>query len=159
MKNIYKNYNVESIDGQELIFCSSEGFYELEKTKVINDVPLSNFISKRLSSVEIPIIRKYPELQLAVLAKIIGGKPLFRYYPLLKINERFQRIDIRGINCQACKWSGFIGTPLASDIYFGISKELKAHELMRRARKHPKVVCPSCETDFNQFAIWVGELP
>ncbi|WP_367389324.1 hypothetical protein [Lewinella sp. LCG006] len=153
------NYWTNIVDGQELTFCSVEEWGRVVNKGRFQKIPISDFMIKQLTSLLVPLVRKYENIELGILADTFEDRHLFKCYTLVAIGDDLQRIDIVGHKCSNCDWQGLIGTPLSSDIYFGISKENTAHELMRRSRKYPNVTCPRCGTNINRFAIWIGDFP
>lgn len=158
MENFSSGCDSKLVNGQELIFCPPEIWAEILRMKSYNETPVSDYFAQRLEAVELPLTIKYQDLKLGIFIQRNRNRSRFKYYTLVNFHDELQRVDIRGAKCNMCKWSGYIGNPLASDIYFDISKEINTFQLMSKAKSYEEVTCPSCGSSFNQFAIWVGDL-
>jgi|GEM_PF-2596505 len=158
MKNL-NGISYKEINGQNLYFLNDDEWQKILEEQKLGNIALIDFIVKRLISLELPLFNKYPDLHLVGSINKSSDGDLFNHYVLIDFDGEYQRVDIRKVCCNNCLWKGVIGNPNVSDIYFGISTNKKPFELMREARRFETKKCPKCDTEFNQPAIWIGDLP
>lgn len=142
------------IDGQRLYFLSNKQWDEIVKNGMVNGVQISDILLNRLSIIDLPVSKKFPEIKLT--CGYGGYKPFFYYYTLLKFNDFYQRVRINRVNCPNCSWEGYFADPYEPDVYLGVKTQVKRVELMRRVRPFVTENCPNCSQNIGRKRIWFG---
>lgn len=91
-----------------------------------------------------------------VLAMYKGnfGQTRFRWLfcPLYQIDNMWTKVQIEYIVCDNCGWEGKIANPTMPSLYFTLKNRKEA---LDKAWNLPRMKCPNCGMDFNQYCIWV----
>lgn len=141
-----KRLTIKTIDGQEFVFPTKDGWKELSKNPVIDNTKVYYDDNVGLS---LNFINAYPELSFGII-----------YYPAIKvwipmafvtINAQMQRCHLEHLTCETCGWQGITAYPLQVDLY--PSKDLV--KLMKKARDFGKKPCPQCKGELPRFPIWI----
>lgn len=148
---------IKEINNQKLFFFTNEDWEEIIVEKEFLGCVINAQLLKVLIKWNYPISKKCPEIFLAGAIENTKGRSQFMIYTLVKINNYFQRIEIRSIVCSSCNERILIGNPFVSDIYLGIPLQNNIQELMNNARQYElKKLCPECSSStINQAAIWI----
>ncbi len=147
----------ELVDGQELYFLSAEAWQEVFDSGQFQNKDLPKRLIDKIKKVELPLSTKHREL--VITLGFFGANREVFSYPLLRGENRYQRIYLEGVKCSNCQWIGRAGNPLVSEVYWGISNDNPSNLLMASARKKfPKINCPNCSSPFDRFFIWAGSV-
>ena len=137
------------VDGQQMLFQSSETWEELRREPVLNGVALG---VQDLVWASRELTLRYPELVLG-LGWLGPAARRLSPYVLLRVPDGWQRVHLEEVACSRCSWKGLIGNPVVVDVYLGSPEREKALE---RAWRRPVLGCPSCGSELPRRAIWVA---
>lgn len=147
-------YTSEIIDGQQIYFLTEQEWLDLLISGKFMELAIPQRLLKKIKDIDLPIINKHKDLDLGL--GIMGMNNNVFSYPLYKSGNQYQRISLERVNCSSCGWNGSAGSPLVSEIYLGVPKDILPKKIMDKARiKFSEVGCPKCLTPFNRFFIWV----
>lgn len=150
----------ELVHGQRLYFCTPDVLAHAVHLGEFGGAPIPEAYLRVLNP-QISLMRRYPELRIGMyLVDFPSGGARLMPYALVELGEASpQRVEVLHTRCESCDWRGYRGSPLVSDIYFGIGEGYDKWELMRTADQYPEVGCPRCGSALPQRPVWVGELP
>jgi hypothetical protein len=148
------NYTNEIVDGQQLYFLTKQEWLDLLESGTFMEETIPQRLLKKIKDIDLPFANRHEDLVLGL--GIMGMKNNVFSYPLYKVGNRYQRISLERVICSSCGWKGRAGSPLVSEIYFGVPKNVLLKSIMDRARvEFPEVSCPKCSSPFDRFFIWV----
>lgn len=141
------------VDGQPTIIPTEVGWAKLVNDPVLDGVPLYLQGMKKLFEKNLDFVASHKEefsLGLYRYGKIASWMAV----PLLRMENKFQRVQIEKLNCKHCNWSGITANPCEGSLFYWADRndaELEAINI-------PRVCCPRCNEALPRPAIWVESI-
>ena len=93
----------------------------------------------------------FDELVLS-LQPLRSAQPSWIGLVLLRIVDRWQRVQLKRLTCPTCEWKGVTANPMGTDLYIGAADTWAA---LDQAAELPIKPCPHCGGTLPRHPIWI----
>jgi hypothetical protein len=148
-------FNEMALDGQTVTIPTEIGWAKIAQSGVFLGTPIYSDLTKELVTNLLHFIAAHGEWFRAGLIRVRGLRPWI-VLPLLRIEDRLQRVHIEYLTCGKCGRRATTANPTEPTLYFTAPDERVALE---RAWVLPRVGCPNCGVPFSRVTVWAELIP